>query len=107
VLFFVVIFSRHISNLNFREDTFLNANSYSTLTSLNYPHSLQNGLTSKAVNNFVWEGNGCISAMNALLPAVILRNSGVEVTDEIKSVIKGQIRIVGGSVLVPWTNRFG
>jgi hypothetical protein len=27
----------------------LNANSYSTLTSLNYPHSLQNGLTSKAV----------------------------------------------------------
>ncbi len=50
MLFFVVIFSRHISNLNFRKDTFLNANSYSTLTSLNYPHSLQNGLTSKAVN---------------------------------------------------------
>ena len=47
--FFVVIFSHHFSNLNFRKDTFLNANSYSTLTSLNYPHSLQNGLTSKAV----------------------------------------------------------
>jgi hypothetical protein len=54
VLFFVVIFSRHISNLNFRKDTFLNANSYSTLTILNYPHSLQNGLTSKAVNPRKW-----------------------------------------------------
>ena len=47
--FFCCYFLCHISNLNFRKDTFLNANSYSTLTSLNYPHSLQNGLTSKAV----------------------------------------------------------
>jgi hypothetical protein len=53
VLFYVVIFSRHISNLNFRKDTFLNSNSYSTLTSLNYPHSLQNGLTSKAVKELL------------------------------------------------------
>jgi hypothetical protein len=48
--FFIVIFSLHISNLNFRKDTISNVNSYLTLTSLNYHHSLQNGLTWKAVN---------------------------------------------------------
>jgi hypothetical protein len=35
--------------LNFRKDTFLNANSYFTFRSLNSSHSLQNGLTWKAV----------------------------------------------------------
>ena len=49
-MFFVGIFSHHISNLNFRKDTSSNTNSYLTLTSLNYPHFLQNGLTWKAVN---------------------------------------------------------
>jgi hypothetical protein len=46
---FRVIFSRHISNLNFRKDAFSNANFYFTFTSLNCSHSLQNGLTWKAV----------------------------------------------------------
>jgi hypothetical protein len=35
--------------LNLRKDTFSNANSYFSFTSLNYPHSLQNALTLKAV----------------------------------------------------------
>jgi hypothetical protein len=51
--FFVVIFSRHISNLNFSRDTFSNANSYFIFTSLNCPHSLLNLLTSKAVNRHI------------------------------------------------------
>jgi hypothetical protein len=55
--FFVVIFSRHISNLNFRKDTFSNANSYFTFTSLNCSHSLQNGLTWKAVK-YDWNIHG-------------------------------------------------
>jgi hypothetical protein len=45
VLFFVVIFSLHISYLNFRKDTFSNANSYFSFTSLKYHHSLQKGLS--------------------------------------------------------------
>ena len=46
--FFRCYFSCHISNLNLRKNTFSNANSYFTFTSLNCPHSLQNGLTDKA-----------------------------------------------------------
>jgi hypothetical protein len=41
-VFSVANFWRHISNLDFRKDTFLNANSYFSFTSLNYPHSRQN-----------------------------------------------------------------
>jgi hypothetical protein len=47
--FSVAIFSRHISNLNLRKDTFLNANSYFSFTSLNYPHSRQDPFIWKAV----------------------------------------------------------
>jgi hypothetical protein len=38
LLFSVAIFSHHMSNLNIRKDTFLNANFYFMFTSLNYPH---------------------------------------------------------------------
>ena len=48
--FLCCYFTRHISNLNFRKDTFLNANSYFSFTSLNYPHSCQNPFIWKAVN---------------------------------------------------------
>jgi hypothetical protein len=37
--------------LNLRKDTFLNANSYFSFTSLNCPHSRQNPFIWKAVNN--------------------------------------------------------
>ena len=52
VFFVLLFFSRHISNLNFRNDTFLNANSYFSFTSLNhYPHSHQNPFILKAVKS--------------------------------------------------------
>ena len=51
VCFFSCYFLRHMSNLNFRKDTFSNTNSYFTFTSLNGSHSLQNGLTWKAVKS--------------------------------------------------------
>ena len=41
------------SNSNSRKDTFLNVNSYFIFTSLNYPHSLQNGLTRKG-SLYLW-----------------------------------------------------
>jgi hypothetical protein len=50
VFFFCCDFLRHISNLNFRKNTFLNANSYFSFTNLSYPHSHQNPFIWKAVN---------------------------------------------------------
>ena len=57
--FFCCYFSRHISNLNFRKDTFLNSNSYFSFTSPNYHHSRQNPFIWIPVTCKSWSTSRC------------------------------------------------
>ena len=65
--FFASIFSPQNSNLTSRKDTFLNAKSYFTFTSLNYPHSRQNHFRSIPV-----KANDKINRVNRNGPKVVL-----------------------------------